>query len=256
MKASIASASIRRAAANPSRSASSIRRRRARRLRSRGSEVVKNWVKVQGDVWKVTLPNSFFGSFNPYSDRIHGDWFDPRGREHHTGAVYLNGDWLIEAAKLDEVMMPAGTRSRRGCTRVASSICSMWRGCGPGKGAGNAATDSGDAFCGQERHAECALLGRGRMSSALSSTATGFAIERVDFGRVTEQMEIRAASASDGGIIEIRLDGRTGNCWALARSRTPAAGKSWASASKAKIKPVSGIRTLCLVFKRPMLRLR
>ena len=30
------------------------------------------------------------------------------GRSHHTGAVYLNGDWLIEAANLDEVMKPAG----------------------------------------------------------------------------------------------------------------------------------------------------
>ena len=29
-------------------------------------------------------------------------------REHHTGAVYLNGDWLGEAAKLDEVLKPAG----------------------------------------------------------------------------------------------------------------------------------------------------
>ena len=45
----------------------------------KGSEVVKNWVKVQDDVWKVTLPNSFFGSFNPYSDLIRGDWFDPQG---------------------------------------------------------------------------------------------------------------------------------------------------------------------------------
>ena len=75
----------------------------------KGSEVVKNWVKVQDDVWKVTLPNSFFGGFNPYSDLIHGDWFNPKGRQHHTGAVYLNGDWLTEAAKLDDVLKPAGT---------------------------------------------------------------------------------------------------------------------------------------------------
>ncbi len=73
-----------------------------------GSEVVKNWVKVQDDVWKATLPNSFFGGFNPYRDLIHGDWFNPKGREHHTGAVYLNGDWLTEAAKLDEVLQPVG----------------------------------------------------------------------------------------------------------------------------------------------------
>ena len=56
----------------------------------------------------MTLPNSFFGSFNPYSDLIRGDWFNPKGREHHTGAVYLNGDWLTEAAKLDDVLKPAG----------------------------------------------------------------------------------------------------------------------------------------------------
>ena len=74
----------------------------------KGSEVVKGWVQVQAGVWKVSLPNSFFGGFNPYSDRIHGDWFDPRGREHHTGAVYLNGEWLAEAAKRDDVLKPAG----------------------------------------------------------------------------------------------------------------------------------------------------
>ncbi len=72
----------------------------------KGSETVKNWVKVQNDVWKVVLPNSLFGSFNPYSDLIRGDWFNPKGREHHTGAVYLNGEWLTEAAQLNDVLKP------------------------------------------------------------------------------------------------------------------------------------------------------
>jgi hypothetical protein len=74
----------------------------------KGSEVVKHWEKVQGDTWKVAIPNTLFGKFNPYSDLIRGDWFNARGREHHTGAVYLNGDWLVEAATLDEVLKPAG----------------------------------------------------------------------------------------------------------------------------------------------------
>ena len=73
----------------------------------KGSEVVKNWTKVEGDVWKAVLPNTFFGTFNPYKDLIRGDWFSPKGREHHTGAVYVNGEWLSEAAKLDDVMKPA-----------------------------------------------------------------------------------------------------------------------------------------------------
>ena len=42
----------------------------------KGSEIVRGWQKVEGDVWKVVLPNSYFGSFNPYSDLIHGVWFD------------------------------------------------------------------------------------------------------------------------------------------------------------------------------------
>ena len=77
----------------------------------KGSEVVRGWVKAQDDVWKATVPNSFFGSYNPYSDLIRGDWFDRRGRDHHTGAVYLDGEWLTEAASLDEVLKPAGTNA-------------------------------------------------------------------------------------------------------------------------------------------------
>jgi alpha-N-arabinofuranosidase len=71
-----------------------------------GSEEARSWLRVQGDTWKMTLPNSFFGTFNPYSDLIHGDWFNPMGRQHHTGAVYLDGNWLAEAASLDDVMKP------------------------------------------------------------------------------------------------------------------------------------------------------
>jgi alpha-L-arabinofuranosidase len=74
----------------------------------KGSEVVRNWSNVRGDVWKVSLPNSFFGKFNPYSDLIHGDWFFPRNRQHHSGAVYLNGDWLIEAARSEDVFKTTG----------------------------------------------------------------------------------------------------------------------------------------------------
>ena len=73
-----------------------------------GAEIMKGWVKEKNDVWKVSIPNSFFRGFNPYSDLIHGDWFEPKGRQHHTGAVYLNGDWLVEAAKLEDVLTGTG----------------------------------------------------------------------------------------------------------------------------------------------------
>jgi alpha-N-arabinofuranosidase len=74
----------------------------------KGSEIVKGWEKLEHDTWRVKLSNSFFGSFNPYADLIRGDWFRANDREHHTGAVYVNGHWLTEAAKPDDVMKPAG----------------------------------------------------------------------------------------------------------------------------------------------------
>ncbi len=73
----------------------------------KGSEIVKGWNKQQNDTWQVSIPNSFFGEFNPFDDLIRGDWFKPKGREHHTGAVYLDGHWLAEAAQHEDVMLPA-----------------------------------------------------------------------------------------------------------------------------------------------------
>ena len=73
----------------------------------KGSEVVKGWNKLENDTWTVTLPNSFFGEFNPFKDTISGDWFRARDRIHHTGSVYLNGHWLREAADKQEVLASA-----------------------------------------------------------------------------------------------------------------------------------------------------
>lgn len=74
----------------------------------KGSEVVQGWEKVQNDTWKATVPNKLFGAFNPYSTPIQGDWLDTKGRPHHAGAVYLNGEWRWEAANQEEVLKPAG----------------------------------------------------------------------------------------------------------------------------------------------------
>lgn len=73
-----------------------------------GSEPVTGWEKVINDTWKVELPNTFFGDFNPYSDEIGGDWFHEHNRRHHTGAVYLNGHWLWESESLDDALAPVG----------------------------------------------------------------------------------------------------------------------------------------------------
>ena len=69
----------------------------------KGSEAVSGWEETRKGIWKVTLPNTFFGSYNPYKDSIEGDWFDRKGRDHHTGEVYLDGAPLFEVAFLDEI---------------------------------------------------------------------------------------------------------------------------------------------------------
>lgn len=40
----------------------------------KGSERIQSWQHVEGNVWKVELPNSFFGDYNPYALEIFGDW--------------------------------------------------------------------------------------------------------------------------------------------------------------------------------------
>jgi hypothetical protein len=69
----------------------------------KGSEVITGWKKEKGGVWKVIIPNAFFGDYNSYKDSIDGDWFLNKGRLHHTGEVFLNGKSLYEKETLDKV---------------------------------------------------------------------------------------------------------------------------------------------------------
>ena len=76
------------------------------RVEIKGSEVIDTWSRFKGSTWKVVIPNTFFGEYNPYSDIISGDWFHDLDREHHTGQVYLNGTSLDEMDKLERVLNP------------------------------------------------------------------------------------------------------------------------------------------------------
>lgn len=73
----------------------------------KGSEIIKNWEQVESSVWKVELPNSFFGEYNPYVDLLEGDWLDKKGLDHHTGEVFIEGRSMFEKATLEEVENPS-----------------------------------------------------------------------------------------------------------------------------------------------------
>ncbi|MDD6143351.1 MAG: right-handed parallel beta-helix repeat-containing protein [bacterium] len=70
-----------------------------------GAESVKNWTKVEGTVWTARIPNSLFGSYNPYTTLVKGDWFNPECIAH-TGEVYLNGKSLYEVPVKEKVFSP------------------------------------------------------------------------------------------------------------------------------------------------------
>lgn len=70
-----------------------------------GAETINNWEHYEGDVWKVTLNNAFFGNHNPYTTLVFGDWLN-QITPCHTGDVFLNDKSLYEQDTLDKVMNP------------------------------------------------------------------------------------------------------------------------------------------------------
>jgi len=68
----------------------------------KGSEHITSWTREADGVWKVELPNSFFGEYNPYALNVSGGWLD-YGQWHHRGDVYLNGEAFYEKEKAQEV---------------------------------------------------------------------------------------------------------------------------------------------------------
>ena len=216
----------------------------------KGSEVVKGWEKVQGDTWKVTLPDSFFGAFNPFRDRIRGDWFNGKGRVHHTGAVYLNGHWLTEAARLDDVLKPTGENplwfTDDGAGGAGAYLMNVaW--IKPGQAGGTAGRIPAERFA-ANRGIKTAPCSEGGKCIGWIEDGDWATYEKVDFGSGMESVEIRAASVTGGGRIELRLDKPDGELLGSCAVADTGDWQKWRS-FKAAIKPTSGPKKLCLMFR-------
>lgn len=70
-----------------------------------GADDFRSWEKYDGDVWKLAVPNSHFGSYNPYTTFVYGDWLQ-EGTYAHTGDVFINDRSLYEKDSLEKVMEP------------------------------------------------------------------------------------------------------------------------------------------------------
>ncbi len=210
-----------------------------------GSEPVRGWEKVQGDTWKVTLANSYFGNFNPYCDRIRGDWFSPNGRVHHTGCVYLNGDWMIEARDLDEVMKPAGQTplwfAQVDGDKGEHLVNLAW--IKPGNGTKVPAGEPSWRYGGKP-----ATCSEGGTCSGYILLGDQLRFDAVDFGNGTDTVEFRAAAPiGAGAMIELRLGSAQGELLGTCKIETTGDWQKWHSFT-VKIKPTSGKQTVCLVF--------
>ncbi|HPU96436.1 MAG TPA: carbohydrate-binding protein [Candidatus Hydrogenedentes bacterium] len=211
----------------------------------RGSEVVKGWEKVSGDVWKLTLPASFFGDFNPFADEIRGDWFDGRGRKHHTGAVYLNGNWLIEAAAKEDLFLPAGQKPGWLAYPDVYLLNVAWWSPGPSASKENRVTTDRIVNRSGTRNAPC---DEGGECVGYIKAGNWLLYDETDFGPSCDTLTLRVASATQGGIVEIRLDGPDGK--KLGECRVPHTGdwQRWRN-RKAQISPIFGRQRLCFVFR-------
>ena len=74
----------------------------------KGSERVTGWTRQTEGVWQTTLPNTFFGSYNPFALKLSGGWLN-YGQWHTRGDVYLNGEAFCEKESPQEVEKAEGS---------------------------------------------------------------------------------------------------------------------------------------------------
>lgn len=223
-----------------------------------GSEPAKGWEKVSGDTWKVVIPNSRFGTFNPYVEKVDGDWFFNRGRNHRRGCVYLKDTALGEAQKLEAVLKPAGTNKPLWYAKADNvhdelpdslmSVAWFKTGAGVVVPAVSAVKRKGtqDVPCAEDGPCVGTIVNRNFLR-----------FKDVDFGDGTEVVELRAAAAAGaGGLVELRLDSIEGEL--LGSYEVPSTGgeQAWKT-FRIPVKKTAGKKLFTLLFKqRPTVQYR
>jgi alpha-N-arabinofuranosidase len=220
-----------------------------------GAEPVTGWVHVAASTWMAALPSyEFFGVFNPYMDRIRGDWFNEEGRVHHTGAVYFGDEWLDEAPTLAAALAP-----------LAPGAAPQWF-----------ATVDGDAGQYLANLLWIAPRGGAAVSAGLPSWRYGskpynatpggpcaafiyggdvLRFDAVDFGSgsgaAALDMALAAGTPGGGAVVEVHEGDRWGAL--LGRVAVPATGgwEAWANFSVPLAPALTGAHTLSLVFLPP-----
>ncbi|KAA6300367.1 MAG: hypothetical protein EZS26_003492 [Candidatus Ordinivivax streblomastigis] len=74
----------------------------------KGSEEINEWVQHSGNVWRVSLPNMFFGDYNPYTT-LHPHWASDYFPDYSCGDVYLNEEAYFQKTSVITVQNTAKT---------------------------------------------------------------------------------------------------------------------------------------------------
>ena len=173
-----------------------------------GSEPVKGWTRVNDHTWKVTLPNSFFGTRNPFDEQLYGSWYHGHGRPNHTGFV-IHGDLCLrETFSLAEVMAPIDGVPRFYAEAdgnggpVLMNLEWVRPSCGEKKTSMQASVKGGDqSIC-------IAIVDRWPFGYLRDGSQIFF--EDVDFGNGSDTLFVQAATLAKAGIIEACIDDPSG----------------------------------------------
>lgn len=72
------------------------------KVQIKGSEIITGWTKEKNGVWKLVLPNTFFGEKNSCAELVYGDWCNNPDKIH-TADIYFNGKSLYETNSFEKV---------------------------------------------------------------------------------------------------------------------------------------------------------
>ena len=217
-----------------------------------GAEPAAGWALVGNETWRLTLPSyATFGNFNPFSDRLRGDWFDDEGTVHHSGAVYLGDLWLKEAAALADVLAPIAAGAEPRWFGVVDGDVGAYlvnllyiqpRG-GARASAGAPSWRYGTKPYNDTMEGPCAAF-------IMSGDVLRF--DNVDFGvGGAAALDLRAAAAAGAGAtVEVRVGDRWGPL--LGTGAVPSTG-DWAAWQNftVPIAQTSGLQNISIVFLAP-----
>ena len=205
----------------------------------KGSERVTGWKKLEGDTWSVTIPNSFFGDFNPYNDLIKGDWYEAR-QPYHTGAVYVNGIWLKEAARKSAVVKSGLTNDQDNDEQELMNVASLQP--------EGAEVVQATRFSSKQEGVKVLELPEGKSCVGRLKNGHWLTYDEVDCGGGTEFLTLSLASPVGGGLLEIRKESPEGAVLGICRPTVTAEWTHFQS-FRTPITKLSGKQKLVLVCK-------